>query len=137
MDDVVHLAVLLRGPGADVGAAVRVRMKAPYVALAQVASRLAIRNPLSNRLANASSMCNPNGLRRPKTTHLGCFAKYGKSVGSEREEAVELARQPRALEARQHFPGRGHRLLKVRRRKRHLGRSNRRFRVVENVMGIH
>ena len=33
--------------------------------------------------------------------------------------------------------GRCHRFLKVRRRKRHLGRSNRRFLVVENVIGIH
>ena len=137
VDNVVHLAVLLRGPGADVGAAVRVRMKASYVALPQVASRLAVCNPLSNRLSNAASVRNPDGLCRPKTAHLRSFAKYGESVGSEREEAVELARQSHAFEARQHLSCRHHRLLKVRRRERHLGRSNRRFLVVENVVGVH
>ena len=137
VDDVVHLAVLLCSPSADVGAAVRVRMKAPYVALSQIAGRLAICNPLSNRLANAASVRNPDGLRRPEPADLRRFAEYGKSIGSKREEAVELTRQSHALETRQHFPRRCHRLLKVRRRERHLGWSNRCFLVVENVIGIH
>ena len=50
---------------------------------------------------------------------------------------LNLRVNPRALEARQHFPCRGHRPLKVGRRERHFGRSDWRFLVVENVIGIH
>ena len=83
VDDVVDLAVLLRGAGADVGAAEGVGVEASYVALVQVGIRLAVYDPLGNRLAHAAGVGDPDCLRRPKAGQLGRFAEYGEAVVGE------------------------------------------------------
>ena len=53
VDDVVDLAVLLGGAGADVGAAEGVRMEAPDVALMQVYAGIAVYDPFGDGPADA------------------------------------------------------------------------------------
>ena len=82
-------------------------------------------------------MGDPYCLRRPEAPDLGRFAQHRKSVRGEREQAVELARQPGAPEARKKVVRSLHRRLEVGGRERHLRRGDRRFRVAEDVFRIH
>ena len=121
----------------DVGTTQRMRMESPDVALAKVCGRLAVHDPLGDRLSDTSRVSDPDRLRRPESLDLGRLTQYGKTVGGEREYTVELASQPHALQAGKQLAGRGHRCFKVRRRERHLGGRNGSIFVVGNVVGVH
>ena len=137
VDDVVHLAVLLGGPRPDIRSTERVRVEAPDVTLSKVGGRLTVHNPLGDCPADARGMGYPHGLRRPETLYLGRFAKHGKAVCGEREQAVELARQASTLNAGHHLSRRCQSRFKVLGSERHLGRGDGSFFEVEDVTRFH
>ena len=83
VDDVIDFAVLLGGAGADVRTAEGVRVEAPYVALVQVGTRLAVYDPFGDRLADAAGVGDPDGLGGPEAGQLGRFAEHGEAVVGE------------------------------------------------------
>ena len=113
VDDVVDLAVLLGGAGADVGAAEGVGMEAADVALVQVGCGLPFNDPFGDRFADAACVGDPDGLGGPEAGQVGGFAEHGKAVVGEGEDSVERACQPHTFEAGHQFTRCGHGGLKV------------------------
>ena len=85
MDDVVNLAILLRGASSDVRTTVSVRVKTVYVALTEVHGGFTVYDPLGDRFAHTTGVCDPNCLRRPESAQLGRFAEDRESVSGEGE----------------------------------------------------
>ena len=137
VDDVVHLAVLLRGASANVAAAEGVRLESTDVALAQIQGRLTADDPLGDGPADASGVGDPYRLRRPETIDTGRFPEHRKPVSGEREQAVELAGQADAPQAGKKLARCRHRRLEVSGCKRHFGRRDGCLRVAEDVSGIY
>ena len=100
VDDVVDLAILLGRPFPHVGVRQCVAVEAQHVALAQVLARLAVRYPLGHRPAHASRVGDPYRLGGPEAAEVGRFSEHWKTVLCEREQAIEPARQVRALQRR-------------------------------------